>query len=356
LKQTYLTLFIIGYLTCNLFPLSLKWDLNSDSKINLQDLGLLNAKLGITQGSAGWDSRYDMDSNGIIDSLDGAQIAAHFHFNDSMSLVPAGVFTMGDTNMSIFGSIMPDTILVYLDSFWVDKYEIKNKEYAKFLNSGNRQYYSRGTIMYQNDAIRIDSGLVFRVQTGYNDHPVHEVSWNAANAYCRSLGKRLCTSAEWEKAARGLDRRKYPWGNITGCDTALSDFPYFCYQDCYAQLGATALERQAKADSLWNVVYGSGRSFDTKPVGSYANGRSPYGVYDLSGNVAEWVNDWVDLDNPFWTLPDARNNPQGPAKTWDSKMCRGNDMNSGLDRTIPGEYGSGVSNRSEGSVGIRCCY
>ncbi len=118
--------------------------------------------------------------------------------------------------------------------------------------------------------------------------PVVNINWSDAASYCAWVGKRLPTEAEWEKAARGTDGRVYPWGD----------------------------EKPTK----FHANYGGKEWADHTalvPVGMSEIGKSPYGIYDMAGNVWEWVNDWYDYDYYKKSL---RKNPQGPT-TGTSKSC-----------------------------------
>jgi formylglycine-generating enzyme required for sulfatase activity len=150
---------------------------------------------------------------------------------------------------------------VYLEAFYIDKYEVTNEQYLRFVQSAGG--LCRDHICLDTKAENPDSHIVYQtgrytVEPGYAQHPVTLVSWYGARAYCEYQGKRLPTEAEWEKAARGIDGRGYPWG-----DTADR-----------ARLNA------------------GNQVGDTTPVGSYPAGASPYGVYDVAGNVWEWTADW----------------------------------------------------------------
>jgi formylglycine-generating enzyme required for sulfatase activity len=166
---------------------------------------------------------------------------------NKMVLIPAGEFTMG-TN-----SRLPDEgpeHKVTLGAFYMDIYEVTNLQYKKF-----------------NDETKRRSPDHFRNRTypqGKADHPVTYVSWVDANAYCQWAGKRLPTDQEWEKAARGSDARWFPWG---------SEFDY----------------TKSNNPVRWHEI---GLFGDTTPVGSFEHGVSPYGVYDMSGNVWEWTASW----------------------------------------------------------------
>ena len=156
-----------------------------------------------------------------------------------MMFVPAGEFLYGDDNQR-----------VSLPAFYMDKYELTVSRYASFLQATGRKEPE-----YWNQASPV----------GMGDRPVTGVDWYDAYTYCRFYDKRLPTVQEWEKAARGTDGRKYPWGN---------DEP----SDRYANYGKE-----------WaNILnYYSER---LTAVGSYEDGKSPFGIYDLAGNVWEWTS------------------------------------------------------------------
>ena len=169
---------------------------------------------------------------------------------DGMTLVyvPAGEFIMG-SNDGDFGEKPERTI--YLDAFWIDKTEVTQGMYAKCTADG----CAKPTCT-----------------NGGDDHPVVCVKWKNANAYCEWAGRRLPTGAEWEKAARGTDGRKYPWGNE----------PATC--------------EYAVMDDLTGSGNGCGEGNSAWQIGSKPKGVSPYGALDMAGNVSEWVDSWEDHD------------------------------------------------------------
>lgn len=198
--------------------------------------------------------------------------------------VPAGEFLMGSDD-----SLDKQPIhKVRLGSFWISQTEVTNNSFASFVADTG----------YQTDAEKAGWSHVWDGMNwipadgaswlhpdgaesdilGMEKHPVVQVSWNDANSYCKWAGMRLPTEAEWEKAARGTDGRIYPWGNDPPNKQLLN-----------AQNPATG----------------------TTEVGSYPEGASPYGAYDMSGNVWEWVNDWYRYDY-YGSLGDDAFNPPGP--------------------------------------------
>lgn len=189
-----------------------------------------------------------------------------------MVLVPAGEFTMGSNDGSDDEKPVHQ---VYLDAYYLDKYEVTVRQYAKFLEATG----FNGPPMWPT----MD-------QPSHQKRPIVNVDWSDASNYCEWAGKRLPTEAEWEKAARGTDGRIYPWGNE----------PPNTLRANYGQ-------------EKWN------NHTALVPVGQLKDGKSPYGIYDLAGNVWEWVSDWYDPDYYANSPPQ---NPKGP-KNGKYRVLRG---------------------------------
>lgn len=193
-----------------------------------------------------------------------------------MVLVPAGEFTMGSNDGSDDEKPVHQ---VYLDAYYLDKYEVTVGQYAKFLEATGFNGPPMWTTMDQ---------------PSHRKRPIVNVDWSDASNYCEWAGKRLPTEAEWEKAARGTDGRLYPWGN---------DPP----TPLHANYGKTGSHNY---DALL-------------PVGTLEAGKSPYGVYDMAGNVWEWVSDWYDSD---YYKNSPQQNPEG-LPTGGFKVIRGGAWN-----------------------------
>jgi len=243
-----------------------------------------------------------------------------------MLFVPEGTFLMGQNDEGIdkaleicneyhggcirdwFAIIYPQHE-VHLDSYWIDKTEVTNEMYAAFLNNQGNQREDGATWLYADaEAVHIEQANgTWQPDSGYANHPVVEVSWYGAAAYCDWAGRRLPTEAEWEKAAGGTEGQLYPWGNydITG------DLANYCDTNCN--------DSYDHKDNTENDGYAM-----TAPVGSYPDGSSPYGALDMAGNVKEWVSDWFD----WYEYDEDSNdnspvsNPTGPT-TGDYRMLRG---------------------------------
>ena len=173
-----------------------------------------------------------------------------------MVLIPAGEFQMGSGENDDEQPVHT----VYIDAFYMDKYEVTNAQYKTFVNA-NPQWRKGRILSVYHDGDYLKHWNGDNYPTGKGNHPVTYVSWYAAMAYAKWAGKRLPTEAEWEKAARGgLIAKEYPWGDSIG---------------------------SSRANYNKNVG-------DTTSVGQYA--ANDYGLYDMSGNVAEWCLDVYDQD------------------------------------------------------------
>ncbi|MCD6506169.1 PEGA domain-containing protein [Candidatus Poribacteria bacterium] len=213
-----------------------------------------------------------------------------------MVLIPAGEFQMGD-HFNEGGFDERPVHTVYLDAFYIDKYEVTNELYARFLNDIGRNEDDEGHQLLDindSDCLIEFVGGQYRPKAGYENHPVIEVSWWGAKAYAEWAGKRLPTEAEWEKAARGgLVGKRYVWGDEMPPRQLVGNF---------------ADETAKRKYPGWTIVEGYDDGYvGTAPVGSFVpNG---YGLYDMAGNVWEWCADWYD-ENYYSRSP--RRNPKGP--------------------------------------------
>ncbi len=159
---------------------------------------------------------------------------------NSMIRIPQGSFAMG-TNRSRADDYDKPEHVVSVAAFWIDKYPVTNAQYALFVAQNKYR-----------PPLHWEQG---RIPTGIAMHPVTMVSWFDAQAYCQAMGKRMVTEEEWEKAARGETRNRWPWGD------------------------------QMDAERL-NTYYSIG---ETTSVTRFIDGASPYGVMDMAGNVSEWT-------------------------------------------------------------------
>jgi iron(II)-dependent oxidoreductase len=203
--------------------------------------------------------------------------------HDEMVPVPAGPFLMGSDKKAdpkAYPAEMPRRA-VHLDAFEIDKYEVTTVQFLKFVLAKDRA----PLIDWRYDGGNFQETMV--------SHPVMHVSWQDAADYCAWAGKRLPTEAEWEKAARGEDGRIYPWGNQPA-GLSRSNF------------GRSGLSGPVRDRPERLMLYPPIISVD-----KYENGVSPYGVFQMAGNVSEWVADWYDKEY-YKTAPD--NNPRGPEK------------------------------------------
>jgi formylglycine-generating enzyme required for sulfatase activity len=168
---------------------------------------------------------------------------------------------------------------VFLSDYWLDRTEVTVSRYRRCVVAGRCPLPP-----YADGAERFDRP----------DLPVVLVTWSEAARFCAWAGGRLPTEAEWERAARGLYGRRYPWGNV--------------YNPFLSNHGAFALEDFDGRDGFLEMA----------PVGSFPDGRTPEGIDDLAGNVKEWVSDWYGPEYPKADAAD----PQGPDQG-DERVVRG---------------------------------
>jgi formylglycine-generating enzyme required for sulfatase activity len=224
---------------------------------------------------------------------------------EEMIPIKAGVFIRGTTSG---GYDEKPERPVHLDTYSIDRYEVTNYQYQQFVAAtGHRK--AGPPSRYAKNMTRM---------RGVNQ-PVVYVSWDDADAYCRWKGKRLPTEAEWEKAMRGVDGRRWPWGNEPN-----------------------------ELASNWSHP---GDGFEvTAPVGSFRQDVSPFGVADGSGNVMEWVADWYRED--AYSDPTAHN-PKGPDHSV-YKVLRGSGYTTtGIDVRITSRSRMVPDFRDE-TIGFRC--
>ena len=225
----------------------------------------------------------------------------------NMVLIPAGEFLMGSPEGEGAFDEHPQH-KVYLDDFYIDKYEVTNAQFKKFVEAtgyvtdAERKGYGEVWNPHQTSYLTLWNfhGVSWRLPhewkyRGYNlphpkdwenyhladkmDYPVVQVSWNDAQAYTLWAGKRLPTEAEWEKAARGTDGRKWAWGNGFNLN-----------------IGGVTIHANINSDGLL-------------PVGCFPTGVSLYGVYNMTGNAQEWV---ADFYAPDYYMHCPKDNPVGP--------------------------------------------
>ena len=242
-----------------------------------------------------------------------------------LTRVPAGYFTMGSAE----GRADEQPVhQVYLDEFYIDRFEVSNDQYAAFLNDIGRNEDEEGHLLF--DIFDADAQIHYDERyaplLGTEQRPVAEVSWYGARAYCTWAGMELPTEAIWEKAARGTDGRIYPWGN--SIDRSRANY------------GKEGCCRGDDSDGF----------FDSAPVGSYQRGVSPYGAYDMGGNVWEWVMDWYGEE---YYAQSTERDPQGP-DAGISRVLRGGSMSSDPYRLRTTDRGGLPPSATYIIVGFRC--
>jgi formylglycine-generating enzyme required for sulfatase activity len=234
-----------------------------------------------------------------------------------MIAVPAGPFLMGSDADE--ADERPAHI-VDLPGFYIDRLPVTNAQFARFLDavglhgSGGERFFDDD----DRDARIRRRGGGWAADSGFENHPAVEVSWHGAHAYCAWRGGRLPNEAEWEKAARGTDARRFPWG--------------------------------IEAPDPTRARYGAGWN-ETAPVGSYPRGASPHGMLDAAGNVWEWVS---SAYRPYpWRADDGREDAVADVV----RTTRGGGHDSGADElrtTHRGRLLSRAPRAGHHNIGFRC--
>ena len=185
-----------------------------------------------------------------------------------MVFIPSGEYLMGSKK----GVGRPDEYpihKVYLGAFYMDRFETTGKEFEEYLSANPKQHPT------------ITGWWGREVRPNMKNRPVFGLTWKRCNDYCDWRGKRLATEAEWERAAAGLDERKYPWGN-ENLDQKKANYNRCCFVN---------------------------KGLSINEIGSHRSGMTPEGIHDLAGNIAEWVYDWYDKN---YYKNSEYDNPQGP--------------------------------------------
>jgi formylglycine-generating enzyme required for sulfatase activity/regulator of sirC expression with transglutaminase-like and TPR domain len=194
---------------------------------------------------------------------------------ENMIEIPKGYFIMGSND---HGDDESPEHRVYLNTFYIDKYETTAADFVEFLNQADtpNKFYKDskfGTLSFNGN---------YQARPGLENHPINNVNWFGAYSYCEWKGKRLPTEAEWEKAARGTQGFIFPWGND----------PISPQKARY---------RQEWTEEIQHGVM--------VPVQSLPEGKSSYGVFNMLGNVKEWVDDWYDRE--YYMEENHSMNPRG---------------------------------------------
>jgi formylglycine-generating enzyme required for sulfatase activity len=263
-------------------------------------------------------------------------------FGVSMNLVSAGPFIMGsdpdqdllecqtlydehaqDCQRGWFEDNGP-VHSVALDAFYIDRYEVTNAQYAACVAAGECTLPTVASSSTRSSCYG---------NPMYDNYPVINVSWEQAAGYCTWRRARLLTEAEWEKAARGADGQRFPWGNSFDGNRV-----NFCDQNC---------PNQGYANRTYNDGYA-----DTAQVGSYPAGISVYGVHDLIGNVFEWVADWYDAG--YYAVSPSQN-PLGPS-SGTLRIVRGNSWYSTIIVGAADRVAVGINDLAylSDKTGFRC--
>jgi formylglycine-generating enzyme required for sulfatase activity len=256
-----------------------------------------------------------------------------------MVLIAGGEFFMGSDDDT---EAEKPAHHVELSPYCIDIYEVTTARYVACSDTGKckRGWKTNdwpGITDKEHDVF--DPMCSMRDAASQAEHPMSCVDWDMASTYCKSLPRgRLPTEAEWEFAARGPDGRKYPWGDEPPSAATLNA----CGSECvlWAKKQKVPMTAMYTCDDGWP---------NSAEVGSFPRGKSRFGLFDVAGNVAEWVADW---QGPYGKQ--AQKDPEGPS-SGKLKVVRGGAWNGGAEAWVRPAYRffNAPEGRSYG-VGLRC--
>lgn len=261
-------------------------------------------------GPPRWLTLRERSDAGVGDAAidpDAARAAPSANFGrcpDHAIYIPGGSFSMGSASPGAAPDERP-AHEVSLSDFCLDRVEVTAAAYTRCVTAGA--------------CTRPAS------QNPVDEGPVTGINWNQAEAYCRFVGGRLPTEAEWEFAARGTDGREYPWGAEAPSDCDRAD---------------------------WTSGGASCRGVGPSPVGSYPRGASPFGVLDMAGNVWEWTADWYARSYAAGSA----NDPTGPEQG-SARVTRGGGWNNDQSDRLRATFREGQHPAfHDYDLGARCAY
>ncbi len=253
--------------------------------------------------------------------------------------VPGGSFMMGSASSEADERPIHS---VTLDAYWIDRTEVTNRHFAAFIGDtghqtlAERQGSGHG---FTTNGWEPIAGASWRWPQGpgdgleaQDDHPVMQVSWDDAGAYCAWAGGRLPTEAEWEYAARGPDAHTFPWGD--GFDATRLNY---CDRNCFLE---------------WADGQGDDGFVLTAPVGSFPGGTSWVGAVDMAGNVWEWTADWYAPE--YYDVAPV-SDPRGP-ESGVQRVVRGGGWDDTFDFARAANRHVYAVDRPQNYLGFRCVY
>ncbi|MEI6808259.1 MAG: SUMF1/EgtB/PvdO family nonheme iron enzyme [bacterium] len=308
------------------------------------------------------------------------ELPSSYRMPKDMVLIPGGYFLMGRDG-AVFGDFDFPLRIVYVEPFLIDRFEVRNKDYNEFASRVKR------TADYSNEHPTAPALKDHTSQGSRNpllagdDLPVTGVDWLDAYAYAKAKGKRLPTEAEWEKAARGMKLRKYPWGTdepvkvvVNSADGRAFLAAEMNRQNPPAQQEKSLLEKVGLKDapppppaSLPRATWPAMELLPSEAIAAQKAGKfqsggvaavSPYKLFHMGGNAAEWVSDWYD---PVYYTLSPMHNPKGP-ESGTIHVYRGGSYLSPASELLTtwrgtsagGPTATGCSAGGEPMIGFRC--